>query len=282
MRRAAALALLCVSACSTDSRSGGTPTLLRFLPPERGGPRALPEASPSGILDLSGPCVSLQLGPNRTTTIISTHDVEVGRDNRGVYLDYDGRRFRHGARVKGGGGHSDRLPADPLDGPVPAECRAGPFLIFYGFRDFDPSMVPPPKSPPPPGPVLIRYKPASVGGPDTFRMAILTGTLDFGGPCVRLRGPSKIPRVVVTSAGSQLGYDERGVFLPSGNDRLRHGDDVQAVGGEIGGKLLPAEIAGPIPTNCDDGPFVEAIGIHRHQPRSGPPEPEPPPPPVDQ
>ena len=151
MGGAAALPLLlCVAACTTNSQAGDTPTLLRFLPPEQGGPAALPEASPSGIIDLSGPCVRLQLDPGRSRVVISTHDSNVGQDIRGIYVEFHGRRFRHGTHVKGGGGGIDRLPADPLDAPVPEACGAGPFLIFHSVREFDPTKVPPPRSPPPP------------------------------------------------------------------------------------------------------------------------------------
>ena len=139
------------SACAVHHLPA-TPILLRHPPPERGGPTVFPQASPSGTLDLSGACVGLQLGPGNSRIVISSHLARVGRDGRGNYLEYDGRRFRHGQWVKGGGGGYDQLPAEPLDAPVPAACSSGPFLILVNIRLFDPSTVPPPVSPlPPPG-----------------------------------------------------------------------------------------------------------------------------------
>jgi hypothetical protein len=126
-------------------------------------------------------------------------------------------------------------------------------------------------------PVLLRYKPAPRGGPEVFRMAIVAGRLDFSGQCVRLVGPSG-PRVLVTSAGSRLERDSHGLFIRSGHGRLRHGDQVEAGGGELGGAPISAEIDGTIPDACAEGPFIEAVGIHRFVPRSGPPDPPPPPP----
>jgi hypothetical protein len=144
----AAAALLGSAGCATGLPLGDAPALLRFQPPELGGPTTLPEASPSGRLDLSQPCVSLEHSGG-TSVLISTHEASLGRDSRGLYLQYDGRRFRHGNWVKGGGGHIDQLPVGPLQGPVPEQCRAGSFLIFYGIEAFQPSSAPP-KSPPPP------------------------------------------------------------------------------------------------------------------------------------
>jgi hypothetical protein len=151
MRRAAVLALMvAASACASIQLDTEGPVLLRFPPPARGGPTVFPEASPSGVLDLSGPCVRLQLSPGRTAILISSHKASVGRDAEGRYFQYDGRRFRHGEWIKGGGGGYDQLPADPLDGPVPEACRSGPFLVLVTIAPFDPSKVPPPQSPPPP------------------------------------------------------------------------------------------------------------------------------------
>jgi len=274
MRRALLLPLaLATVACATAVPESAAPLLLRFQPPERGGPIMLPEASPSGVIDLTRPCVALEIRPGHLSTIITTAEARLGRDSKGLYLQYRDRRFRHGSSVKGGGGHYDTIPLGfgPLDAPVPEACSTGPYLIFYGIEPFVPSSLPP-QSPPPPGPVLIRYKPATEAGPEVFRMAVVSGTLDFGGQCVRLRDPSGLPRLVVTSAGSQLDWDEQGPFLRSGEDNLRHGDEVQAGGGEIGGRLIPSEIAGDIPTGCEAGPFVEAIGIQRYRPSSGPPD----------
>ncbi len=152
MRRAIALALLLgASACMRQELQGAMPVLLRFQPPERGGPTMLPEASPSGVLDLAGPCVALEIRPGNRSTIISTAEASVGRDSGGPYLQYGKHRFRHGSWVKGGGGHYDRIPAfGPLQGPVPAACSTGSFLIFYGMRPFVPSSEPPRSPPPPP------------------------------------------------------------------------------------------------------------------------------------
>lgn len=151
MLRAAALALMVgASACANHQPQAPLPVLLRHPPPEQGGPTVFPEAAPSGILDLSGPCVRLQVRTDETPILISSHKASVGRDARGPYLQYNGRQFRHGEWVKGGGGHFDRLPAEPLDGPVPEACRSGPFLILVDIHAFDPSNVRPLESPPPP------------------------------------------------------------------------------------------------------------------------------------
>ena len=154
MRLAALLVPLLLAAGACASASGPEPSgpvLLRFKPPEQGGPTAFPEASPSGVIDLSGPCVSVQTRPGDTEILVSSHRASVGRDSNGAYLEYDGRRFRHGDWVKGGGGHFDQLPVGPLDGRVADACRGGPFLLLVGIGPFDPSEVPPPVSPPPPG-----------------------------------------------------------------------------------------------------------------------------------
>ena len=140
-----------IGGCASVGQGQAVPTLLRFLPPERGGPTVFPEASPSGMLDLSGPCVRLRHSPGYTPIVISSADASVGRDRVGPYLRYHDHRFRNGSWVKGGGGHMGKaLPAEPLDARVPQACSAGPFLILVAIRPFDPAKVPPPKSPPPP------------------------------------------------------------------------------------------------------------------------------------
>ena len=152
MRKVAVLAiLLAAPACATPDAQLPLPVLLQFQPPERGGPTMLPEASPSGLLDLTGPCVALEIRPGARSTIISTAEASVGRDSGGPYLQYGKNRFRHGSSVKGGGGHYDGIPAfGPLQGPVPAACSTGSFLIFYGIKPFVPSSEPPRSPPPPP------------------------------------------------------------------------------------------------------------------------------------
>ena len=144
------VALLTAAACATPDPKLSLPVLLQLQPPERGGPTMLPEASPSGVLDLTGPCVALEIRPGARSTIISTAEASVGRDSGGPYLQYGKHRFRHGSTVKGGGGHYDGIPAfGPLQGPVPAACSTGSYLIFYGIEPFIPSSAPP-RSPPPP------------------------------------------------------------------------------------------------------------------------------------
>lgn len=140
-----------MAACATAQQPLAEPFLLRHKPPERGGPSVFPEASPSGVLDLSGACVRLRHSPGYAPIVISSADASVGRDRVGPYLRYRDHRFRNGTWVKGGGGHlGNALPAEPLDARVPQACSAGPFLILVAIRPFDPTKVPPPKSPPPP------------------------------------------------------------------------------------------------------------------------------------
>jgi hypothetical protein len=151
MRLRSALAALLLGACAHNpSGKLATPVLLRFVPPERGGPTTFPEANPSGVLDLSGPCVRLELRPGHFTTVVSSANARVGRDWKGPFLQYGQHRFRHGAEIEGGGGHSDSLPTDfgLFDGPVPEACSRGPFLILVGIEPYE--RQPPPKSPPPP------------------------------------------------------------------------------------------------------------------------------------
>jgi hypothetical protein len=151
MRWTAALGLLFAAcACATQLPQPTVPVLLRFPPPERGGPTVFPEASPSGRLDLSGPCARIEIRPGDAETLISSADADIARDSKGTYLQYRDRRFRHGAWVKGAGGHFPGLPSQPLDGTVPETCRAGPFLVLVDIHPFDPAKVPPPQSPPPP------------------------------------------------------------------------------------------------------------------------------------
>ena len=153
MRRAALLLIplvIAAAGCATVAQPPTGITLLRHKPPEQGGPRVFPQAGPSGVLDLSGPCVGVEVRPGETQILISSSKARVGRDGRGYYLQYDGARFRHGQSIKGGGGYFDELPAAPLDGPVPEACRKGPFLILVDIKPFDRSKLPPPTSPPPP------------------------------------------------------------------------------------------------------------------------------------
>src|SRR5688572_7999996 len=101
----AALALMLgAAACARPEMQPATPVLLQFQPPKLGGPTALPEASPSGVLDLRGPCIALETSPGNRSTIITTAEASVGRDTGGLYFQYGKRRFRHGSWVKGGGG----------------------------------------------------------------------------------------------------------------------------------------------------------------------------------
>ncbi|MBA3510970.1 hypothetical protein [Sphingomonas sp.] len=172
MRGAAALAcLLAAGACtqgqdqrreqrqsaSAKAASAEQPTLpvlLRYLPPERGGPEAYPEAIVSGVLDLSGPCVRLQDGHGRVTTVVSAPGAYLRQDAAGLYIQSGRERLRHGSSVTGGGGWFDNLPAGPgtLDRPIPAQCRSGPYVVVTDIQRYDPSDDPPPRSPPPPGP----------------------------------------------------------------------------------------------------------------------------------
>ena len=163
MRRAAALVLvLALGACAPRQDSGQTaqansapaepaaPVLLRFQPPERGGPSAYPEAQISGVLDLSGPCVRLHR--RRMTTVVSAPGPRVGRDFAGLYIQSGTERLRHGSSVTGGGGWYDALPINhgTLDREVPPACASGPFVIVTGMERYDPAAQPPPRSPPPP------------------------------------------------------------------------------------------------------------------------------------
>ena len=164
MRGVAVLALM-LAACAQQQEPGETtqakaepaepaaPVLLRFLPPEQGGPSAYPEAQVSGVLDLTGPCVRLQADSDRRMTIVvSSPGPRVGRDFAGLYIQSDNERLRHGSSVTGGGGWFDSLPSNHgrLDRPVPPACTSGPFVIVTGMERYDPSKLPPPRSPPPP------------------------------------------------------------------------------------------------------------------------------------
>lgn len=151
MRGAAALVLMLgSSACAAPQLQPDLPVLLRFQPPERGGPTALPEASPSGIVDLSGPCVALRTGTSGSTVIIASARASVGRDARGPYLQFGSHRFRHGDWAVGGGGYFDQLPVWPLQSAVPPACSTGSYLIFSGAKPPARSSAPPRSPPPPP------------------------------------------------------------------------------------------------------------------------------------
>ncbi len=116
---------------------------------------------------------------------------------------------------------------------------------------------------PGPKPFLVTYRPARAGGPDAFRMAIMSGVLDFAGRCVRLQESGGSLRTIVTSAGSGLKRDSMGWFLPSGRDRLRHGSSIAGGGGELS-SVPPAEmLAADAPAECRQGPAVELIGVRR-------------------
>ena len=83
MRRAALLLIplvLAAAGCATVAQPPTGITLLRHKPPEQGGPRAFPEASPSGVLNLSGPCVGVGVRPGETQILISSSKARVGRD----------------------------------------------------------------------------------------------------------------------------------------------------------------------------------------------------------
>lgn len=154
--RGAALALIVALGGCASVPQQPVPTLVRYLPPERGGPRAFPEASPSGVLDLSGPCVALRVNPeerpDQRSVIIGASDLSVGRDRRGPYLRQGKQRFRHGDWVKGGGGGYDTIPAERMEAPVPAACRTGSYLVFYDLKQFNWRKVKPLEPPvPPPG-----------------------------------------------------------------------------------------------------------------------------------
>lgn len=145
MRRAAALSLvLLLCACAQQqtrsaplaapAEEAATPVLLRFLPPERGGPSAFPEAQVHGILDLTGPCVRLRDTHGRMTTVVSAPGPSLGRDVAGLYVQTPGERLRHGSPITGGGGWFDDLPAlGAVDRPIPQACRSGPFVVVTGM-----------------------------------------------------------------------------------------------------------------------------------------------------
>ena len=160
----------------------------------------------------------------------------------------------------------DRKPADP-----PPNVNAKPV---------DPGFI----RQPGPAPTLLTYRAPGDGGPDVFRLALIGGVLDFGGPCLRLIDSSGGARTIVTSPESALKRDSMGWFLPSGTDRLRHGATVEGGGGEIPA-LPPADtLATPVPSACVAGPAVELVGIHRFDPAARnavPVTPPPPPPPPD-
>jgi len=138
-----------VNAAKAESTS---PVLLRYLPAERGGPEAYPEAQVSGVLDLSGACVRLQDPQVRMTTVVSSPGPYLGRDLAGLYVRSGHERLRHGSSVTGGGGWFDKLPGGlgVLDRPIPDQCRSGPFVVVTGMRRYDPAGQPPPRSPPSP------------------------------------------------------------------------------------------------------------------------------------
>jgi hypothetical protein len=163
MARAATLALLVLAcACAQQQQQPASraervsepasPVLLRYLPPQRGGPSAFPEAQVQGVLDLGGACVRLQDPHGRTTTVVSSSGPYLGQDIGGLYIQSGEERLRHGASVTGGGGWFDDFPAalGALDGPIPEECRSGPFVVVTGIERFDPADRPPLRSPPPP------------------------------------------------------------------------------------------------------------------------------------
>ena len=163
MRRAAALSvMLFLCACareqpqpapqSTVAEEAAGPVLLRYLPPEHGGPSLFPEAQVHGVLDLTGPCVRLQGPDGRMTTVVSAPGPRLERDVAGLYVQTAKERLRHGSSVTGGGGWFDAFPAGlgPLDRPIPEECRSGPFVVVTGIARYDPADEPPLRSPPPP------------------------------------------------------------------------------------------------------------------------------------
>lgn len=162
MRPAAPLSLmLLVCACAQQQTQSAplpapaeepaTPVLLRYLPPERGGPSAFPEAQVQGVLDLTGPCVRLRNTNGRMTTVVSSSGPSLGRDVAGLYVQTPRERLRHGSTITGGGGWFDNFPAlGPLDRPIPQACRSGPFVVVTGMQAFDPADEPPLRSPPPP------------------------------------------------------------------------------------------------------------------------------------
>lgn len=163
MRRAAPLSLMLLfCACTQEQRQSApqrahaeeppTPVLLRYLPPERGGPSMFPEAQVHGVLDLTAPCVRLQDPQGRMTTVVSASGPYLQRDFAGLYVQAPKERLRHGSSVTGGGGWFDNFPAGlgPLDRPIPDACRSGPFVVVTGMKSYDPDDEPPLRSPPPP------------------------------------------------------------------------------------------------------------------------------------
>lgn len=159
MRSAFALAALAVAgtACNqhaqpaTGEAAGSALVMLRYLPPERGGPSAYPEAQVSGVLDLSGPCVQLSGHEGEMRIVISSPGPQVGRDSAGLYVRSGQERLRHGSSVTGGGGWFSNVPQlGALERPIPEECRSGPFVVVTGMERFDPASEPLPVSPPPP------------------------------------------------------------------------------------------------------------------------------------
>lgn len=137
---------------------------------------------------------------------------------------------------------------------------------------------------PGPQPFLVTYRPPAEGGPEAFRLAIIAGVLDFTGGCVRLQDHGGAMKTLIMTSGSALKRDSMGWFLPSGQDRLRHGASVQGGGGELP-SLPPADmLASGVPAECTKDPAVELVGPRRWQPSQWtidepPPPPETPPPP---
>ncbi|MGI8705487.1 MAG: hypothetical protein ACR2JJ_06815 [Sphingomicrobium sp.] len=163
MRRAAALSLVpLVCACAQQqtqsaplSAAAGeptTPVLLRYLPPDEGGPSVFPQALVHGVLDLAGPCVRLRDPEGRMTIVVSSPGRSLGRDAAGLYVQTPNGRLRHGSPTTGGGGWFDNFPAGLglLDRPIPQACRFGPFVVVTGMQPHDPADDPPLRSPPPP------------------------------------------------------------------------------------------------------------------------------------
>ena len=127
------------------------PLLLRYLPPERGGPEAYPEAQVGGTLDLGGPCVRLRDHHGVTQTLVSSPGPRVGRDAAGPFIETEDERLRHGAPIWGGGGWFSHMPQlGPLETPIPEACRSSRFVVITGMQRHDPADEPPLKSPPPP------------------------------------------------------------------------------------------------------------------------------------
>ena len=163
MRGAVALVLALLAAgCAEKQQQGeprpvqtnepASPVLLRYLPPERGGPSVFPEARVHGLLDLRGDCVGLRDPQGRTTTVVSSSGPFVGQDSAGLYIQSGEERLRHGSTITGGGGWFSDFPAGlgALDGPIPDACLSGPFAVVTGMQGHGPADQPPLKSPPPP------------------------------------------------------------------------------------------------------------------------------------